>query len=213
MFSSCAWMLATSSVWLLFKYVMLSLGLKKLVIWVFVICFKKKKKINVNVFGAFFHEWGLQPSCVCVILLITGWYRSTLVLPNDMGMERSETALLGLSFGFAYVWVHLGCWIFWSFGGHTTHAVPKMVGGGEEGHMDQCLTFTLESCCLVHSSIAGCGDTLVFRELNSPGYMPLLGDFELLCGDSVIQQWLANHYYIGLRKFVRVCSVSAQGHP
>jgi hypothetical protein len=31
--------------------------------------------------------------------------------------------------------------------------------------MDKCLTFTLESSCLVHSFFAGCADTLVLSSM------------------------------------------------
>ena len=60
---------------------MLSLGLKKAGNLGF--C-HLLKKINANVFGAFFHEWDLQPSCVCVIFVPELLSVTSLVLPSVM---------------------------------------------------------------------------------------------------------------------------------
>lgn len=75
-------------------------------------------------------------------------------------------------------------------------------------------TWTSGQSSPVHSSIAGCVDALVPRELNPQGACHF---WEGLNCCVVVVLFSSDLLTFGLRKFdgkfVRVCSVSAQGHP
>lgn len=54
---------------------------------------KKKKKINANVFGAFFPEWGL-PSCVCVTPCLCSWSPSFCVWTLRLTLDLIDVCSL-----------------------------------------------------------------------------------------------------------------------